>query len=185
MELSGFGAPEPRGRRAAPINREGRIQAALRAYKHSPWGRAVAHRDQAAGLCKRASLVLLELFNREGIEEAELWHLGMPKERSGFAPSDEHYVVVIGAEAIDATARQFDETSDTVTRRSLKEVERLWHGSQRVRIGSIEPLIGTDLHDIPALAQARRRRSAWRRDWMAVSGTVASAGRPLFPAEPS
>jgi hypothetical protein len=47
---------------------------------------------------------LLELLRREGIEDAELWHLGMPKEGSGFAPGDEHYVVVIGEEAIDATA---------------------------------------------------------------------------------
>jgi hypothetical protein len=110
MELSGFGERESGGGSAAAIDRERRIQAALRAYENGPWGRAVANRDQAAGLCKRASLVLLELLNREGIEDAELWHLGMPKDGSGLAPSDEHYVVVIGAEAIDATARQFDET---------------------------------------------------------------------------
>jgi hypothetical protein len=106
--------------------------------------------DQAAGLCKRASLVLLELLNREGIEDAKLWHLGMPRDGSGFAPSDEHYVVVVGTEAIDATARQFDETSDPITRRPLSDVEKAWHGSQGVRIGHVEPFIGRDLHDIPA-----------------------------------
>jgi hypothetical protein len=106
MELSGFGERESGGGSAATGDRDGRIRAALRAYENSAWGRAVADRDQAAGLCKRASLVLLELLNREGIDDAELWHLGMPKEGSGFAPGDEHYVVVIGAEAIDATARR-------------------------------------------------------------------------------
>jgi hypothetical protein len=124
----------------------------------------VADQDQAAGLCKRASLVLLELLNREGIEDAELWHLGMPKEGSGFAPSDEHYVVVVGAEAIDVTARQFDETSDPITRRSLDEVKKAWYGSQPVRIGYVEPLIGTDLHDIsaarPSVGQAAARAAA-------------------------
>lgn len=149
MELSGFGGPDSGRGSAAVTDRERHIQSALRAYENSSWGRAVADRDQATGLCKRASLVLLELLNREGIEDAELWHLGMPKEGSGFAPSDEHYVVVIGAEAIDATARQFDKTSDPITRRSLKEVETPWQSAQPVRIGYVEPLIGKDLHDIP------------------------------------
>jgi hypothetical protein len=47
---------------------------------------------------------------------------GLPKEGSGFASGDEHYVVVIGEEAIDGTARQFDQTGEPITRRSLKEV---------------------------------------------------------------
>jgi hypothetical protein len=72
----------------------------------SAWGRAEASPDQAAGLGKRGSLVLLELLNREGIKDAKLWHLEMPKHDSSFAPSDGHYVVVIAAEAIDVTARQ-------------------------------------------------------------------------------
>lgn len=97
--------------------------------------------------------MLLELLNRESIEDAELWHLGlasgMPKEGSSFAPSDEHYVVVIGAEAIDATARQFDRAGDPITRRSVKEVSAPWHVAQPVRIGYVEPLIGKDLHDVP------------------------------------
>jgi hypothetical protein len=150
MELSGFGGRDRADRNAAVTNREQHIQSALRAYKNSSWGRAVADSDQAAGLCKRASLVLLELLNREGIEDAALWHLGMPKEGRGFARSDEHYVVVIGAEAIDVTARQFDATCDPVTRRSLAEVKEPWQVAQPVRIGWVEPLIGTDLHDIPS-----------------------------------
>jgi hypothetical protein len=130
-------------------SREQSIQSALEAYAKSSWGRTVQDGDQAAGLCKRASLVLLELLHRAGIADAELWHLGMPKEGSGFAPSDEHYVVVIGGEAIDGTARQFDETSDPITRRPLKDVEVPWCGAQPVRIGSVDRLIGEDLHDIP------------------------------------
>jgi hypothetical protein len=158
MELSGFGERESGGGSAAAIDREGCIQAALRAYENSPWGRAVAKRDQAAGLCKRASLVLLELLNREGIEDAELWHLGMPKEGSGFAPCDEHYVVVIGAEAVDATARQFDETSDPITRRSLKDVEG---AVARLSARPNRPRRTVDrdgpTRDPGELAQARRR----------------------------
>jgi hypothetical protein len=72
--------------------------------------------------CASARARLLGLLHREGIEDAELWHLGLPKEGSGFASSDEHYVVVIGEEAIDATARQFAQTGEPITRRSLKEV---------------------------------------------------------------
>jgi len=139
MELSGLGERESCGGSAATIDRERRIQAALRAYENSPWGSSRGNHDQAAGLCKRASLVLLELLNREGIEDAELWHLGMPKEGGGFAPSDEHYVVVIGAEAIDATARQFDETSDPITRRSLKEVEKPRPLREQTPFGEIGP----------------------------------------------
>jgi hypothetical protein len=131
-------------------DRESRIQSALRAYESSSWSRATEDGDHAAGLCKRASLVLLELLHREGIEDAKLWHLGLPKEGSGFASSDEHYVVVIGEEAIDATARQFDQTGEPITRRSLKEVAAPWHAAQPVRIGYVEPLIGKDTHDIPA-----------------------------------
>jgi hypothetical protein len=72
------------------------------------------------------------------------------KRGSGFAPSDEHYVVFIGSEAIDATARQFDQAGDPITRRSLKEVSAPWRVAQPVRIGYAAPLIGRDLHDIPA-----------------------------------
>lgn len=46
-------------------SRERSIQSALQAYAKSSWGLAVEDGDQAAGLCKRASLVLLELLNRE------------------------------------------------------------------------------------------------------------------------
>ena len=117
-----------------------------------------------------ASLVLL-LLHREGIKDAELWHLGMPKEGSGLAPSDEHYVVVIGAEAIDATARQFDQTSDPIIRRLLKEVSAPWHAAQPVRIGYVEPLSGKDLHAVPAkwrqLADAHPPGDAigWQYPW--------------------
>jgi hypothetical protein len=145
MELSG----SKRQFRVDVTDRKSRILSALRAHENSSWGRATEDSDQAAGLCKRASLVLLELLRREGVEDAELWHLGMPKEGSGFAPGDEHYFVVIGEEAIDATARQFDRTGDPITRRSLREVAASWHGVQLVRIGYVEPLIGKDLHDIP------------------------------------
>jgi hypothetical protein len=129
--------------------REKRIQSALSVYENSPWGRAIADPEQARGLCKRASLVLLELLRRQGIEDAELWHLGAPKEGSGFAPGDEHYVVVIGADAIDATARQFNASSDAITRRPLNEIDAPWRSAQPVRIGHIDPLFGRDLHDIP------------------------------------
>jgi hypothetical protein len=61
MELSGFGKRESGGGSAATINREERIRAALRVYENGSWGRAVADQDQAAGLCKRASLVLQRL----------------------------------------------------------------------------------------------------------------------------
>lgn len=125
------------------------IQRALQAYENSSWGRATTDGGQAAGLCKRASLVLLEHLNRAGVEDAELWHLGMPKDDSGFAASDEHYVVVIGEEAIDPTARQFDKAGAPVTRRLLEEVEAPWHAAQPVRIGYVDPLIGKDLHEIP------------------------------------
>ena len=101
-------------------------------------------------LCKRASLVLLEHLHRAGVEEATLWHLGMPKEDSDFAPSDEHYVVVVDDEAIDPTARQFDKDGHAVTRQTLEVVMRPWHSAQEVRIGYVEPFIGRDLHEIPA-----------------------------------
>jgi hypothetical protein len=61
MELSGFGKRESGGGSAATINREERIRTALRVYENGSWGRAVADQDQAAGLCKRASLVLQRL----------------------------------------------------------------------------------------------------------------------------
>jgi hypothetical protein len=138
------------GGNATVTDRERRIRAALQAFENSSWGRAVVDPDQARGLCKRASLVLLELLNREGIKDAKLWHLGMPKEGGGFSPSDEHYVVVIGAEAIDATARQFDKTSNPITRRSVEDVVAPWQGAGPVQIGFVEPLIGRDLHEIPA-----------------------------------
>jgi hypothetical protein len=86
--------------------------------------RAVRLLQIGRGLCKRASLVLLELLHREGVEDAELWHLGMQKEGSSFASSDEHYVIVNGAETIHATVRQFDQARAPITRRSLKEVSR-------------------------------------------------------------
>ena len=114
-----------------------RLATHLRSFERRDLQENTEAGDQAAGLCKRASLVLPELLYREGIEDAELWHLGMAQEGSGFASSDEHYVVVIGAEAIDATARQFDQASDPITRRSLKEVSAPWHTAQPVRIGYV------------------------------------------------
>jgi hypothetical protein len=103
-------------------DRESRIQSALRAYESSSWSRATEEGHHGAGLCKRASLVCLDYSTAKASRIAELWHLGLPKEGSGFASSDEHYVVVIGEEAIDATARQFAQTGEPITRRSLKEV---------------------------------------------------------------
>jgi hypothetical protein len=131
-------------------DREARIQSALQAYPNSSWGQAVTDPDQAAGLCKRASLVLLELLNRKGIEDAEIWHLGVPESGSSFAPTDEHYVVVIGTEAIDATARQFDRTSEAITRSSLEDVKAPWCVAQRVETDSVDPLFrGEHPHGIP------------------------------------
>ena len=73
----------------------------------------------------------------------------MPKEESDFAPSDEHYVVVVDDEAIDPTARQFVKDGDAITREALTVVTRPWHAAQVVRIGHVEPFIGRDLHEIP------------------------------------
>ena len=162
------------------IDREERIQTALGTYENSAWGRAVADPVQATGLCKRASLVLLEMLNRAGIKDAELWHLGMPKEGSGFAPTDEHYVVVIGAEAIDATAKQFDETNDAVTRCALKAIEAPWRVAQPVLIGHVEPFVEERrARNSTELARARRRRSPGRRHWMAVPRALADTARAL------
>jgi hypothetical protein len=130
-------------------DREHRIRGAIAAYERSAWGRATCDSDLAAGLCKRASLVLLEQFHRAGVAAATLWHLGMPRDDSGFAPSDEHYVVVVDDEVIDPTARQFDKDGDAITRRSLEVVAAPWHSEQEVRIGYIPPFIGRDLHEIP------------------------------------
>jgi hypothetical protein len=130
--------------------KEARIRTALAAYTRSPWGRATRQQTHAKGLCKRASLVALELLHREGVDAARLWHLGAPKDGSPFAPSDEHYVVVVGDEAIDVTHRQFDPSCEAITRRPLREVSQPWHAAQPVCIGQTDPMIGTDLHAIPA-----------------------------------
>jgi hypothetical protein len=113
--------------------REHQVRTALRAYRRSSWGQATEDADQAAGLCKRASLVLLELLHREGVDEAQLWHLGYPTEDGGFGSTDEHYVVVIDNEAIDPSARQFDQDDEPVTRRRLAEVCVPWNVARAVR----------------------------------------------------
>jgi hypothetical protein len=131
-------------------DREQRIQAALRAYEGTGWGRAVQDTAHAKGLCKRASLVLLELLHRHCISDARLVFLGKAKLESEFAPTDEHYVVRIDNEGIDATARQFDPTGDAVTRRPMAEVVSPWQVVDEVEPGILHPPFATDPHGIPA-----------------------------------
>jgi hypothetical protein len=146
MELSGSG----RQVRLANDDRESRIQSALRAYESShgvePPKTVIMRQACASGRrssCLNYSTAKASRTRNYGISACR-------RKGSGFASSDEHYVVVIGEEAIDATARQFDQTGEPITRRSLKEVAAPWHAAQPVRIGYVEPLIGKDLHDIPA-----------------------------------
>lgn len=124
--------------------------AAIDAYRRTAWGRVAEDGDQAAGLCKRASLVVLTLLEREGVSDAELWCLGMPKPDRGFADGDEHYVVVIDDHAIDATSRQFDPHDEPVTCRPREEATEPWLSAVAVKIGHVDPFIGRDLHAIPA-----------------------------------
>jgi hypothetical protein len=63
MELSGSKTQV----RVDVTDRKSRILSALRAYENSSWGRATENSDQAAGLCKRASLV----FWSQCLEEFE------------------------------------------------------------------------------------------------------------------
>jgi hypothetical protein len=73
-----------------------------------------------------------------------LWFLGAPKQGSGFrvVPSDEHYVVVIGDQVFDPTARRFDQDSDPIKRSALEDIKAPWHTAPPVCIGRLEPLIG-------------------------------------------
>jgi hypothetical protein len=48
------------------------------------------------------------------------------------------------------THRQFDPSCEAITRRPLREVSQPWHAAQPVCIGQTDPMIGTDLHAIPA-----------------------------------
>jgi hypothetical protein len=88
-----------------PGSRQRQIEAALSAFRNSSWGLRTSTQEGAAGLCKRSSLVLLVQLERQGIDDAQLWHLGHPREWSDFAPSDEHYMVALDGEAIDPLIR--------------------------------------------------------------------------------
>jgi hypothetical protein len=83
----------------------------LQAFINTDWGRATATPADAAGLCKRATLVLLARLEAAGLAgDVELWNLIGAVEGKGRGPGGygEHWVLVRRGQVIDVSARQFD-----------------------------------------------------------------------------
>jgi hypothetical protein len=136
-------------RRPRASTRESQIRRALKTFASGAWGEAAAVPHTAAGLCFRASLVLLEMLHREGVREAKLWFLAKPRPGFGLAESDIHYVVLIGTEVIDATGRQFDPGVEAITRRTRRDAEAAWTYSEVIDPDKVDPPFQEHPHGIP------------------------------------
>ena len=108
-------------------------------YLESAWGRTTETPAEAAGLCKRASLVLLEMLQRRGVTGALLFNLSEGTPESPYGQQGMHFIVVVGAEYIDPTARQFRASGKAVDRGDFGDLRLLWRRCDQVDPDARDP----------------------------------------------
>lgn len=94
---------------------------------------------EASGLCKRASLVLLAMLARRGFKGAVLFSLSEGAPGSSCGRYDTHFVVVIGDEYIDVTARQFHASGEAIDRGAFEDLRSLWRRCAQVDPDARDP----------------------------------------------
>jgi hypothetical protein len=131
---------------------ERKIVKATVEYRQGPWGRVTKSREGAAGLCsRRASLVLMALLERNGVEGAKLVCLSAPREYSRLSPDLVHFLVLLGKESFDVTARRFESHAPQVSRRMFGIYKVFWEKVEEVDPDQRDsPLVGGHLDGIPA-----------------------------------
>jgi hypothetical protein len=113
------------------------IEGEVSKFRNGPWGLATASQEGARGLCKRATLAFLAQLEPAGLADGvRLWRLdGALVDGSG---AGTHWVLAIGDEMIDVTARQFDPGREQIERGSLKAEIAKWQEAEEVDPDSTE-----------------------------------------------
>lgn len=102
------------------------LDALLSAFCRTPWGVLGAQPDTAEGMCKRVSLALLATLDRDGIE-GQLWNMAdLIAPEWGGPGHGQHYVIAVGDEALDVTARQFGAANPHPLREPLQDAFARW-----------------------------------------------------------
>lgn len=108
------------------------LDALLDAFCRSPWGKLGARPASAENMCKRASLALLATLERNGIE-ARLWNVAAcTAPEWGASGKGQHYIVEVAGEALDVTARQFDQDAALPLREPIDDALSRWSSGSPV-----------------------------------------------------
>jgi hypothetical protein len=106
---------------------------ALREFLAGTWGAVTRDQAAAAGMCRRATLAFLaELDARDLRDGVTLWHLSEPRSGGGRGAHGTHWVLGLGDELLDLTARQFDPQAPPVRRGPLQEELDRWQEHEQV-----------------------------------------------------
>jgi hypothetical protein len=109
-----------------------RLEELLLNFTRTPWGALGAAPDTAAGMCTRASVALLATLDRQGVDWS-LWNMANLKASEWGGPGDgQHFVVAVGSEALDMTARQFVATNPYPLREPLEQAHERWEAKNLV-----------------------------------------------------